>query len=74
MPCLSLSSSSSVGCSGVIGEEGVCGPMFGEDPKAAVESLRLPDLAAEVTGAAEEPMKAIVGCEIAAGRRLMRPW
>lgn len=30
--------------------------MFGEDPKAAVESFRFPALAAEVTGAAEDPI------------------
>lgn len=30
--------------------------MFGDDPKAAVESLRLPALAAEATGAAEDPI------------------
>ena len=31
--------------------------MFGGDPKAAVESFRLPALAAEVTGAAEDPIE-----------------
>ena len=30
--------------------------MLGEDPKAAVESFRLPALAADVTGAAEDPI------------------
>lgn len=30
--------------------------MLGEEPKAAVESLRLPDLTAEVTGEADEPI------------------
>lgn len=48
----------SIGCSDVIGEEGVCEFIFGDDPKAVVESFLLfPTLAAELTGAADDPME-----------------
>lgn len=47
----------SVGCSEVIGEEGGCAPMLGEELNAAVESLRFPTRAAVVTVEAEVLME-----------------